>query len=87
VSQDVEPLQKRLGNGWKLLTPTDLVEAGHQPVAVASGLSTARVVEDSARLEMSEVPEELFAVEIGERPDLVGIHLASTPMVHNCLED
>jgi hypothetical protein len=87
VSQGVESLEERLGNGGKLLVPADVIQARHQPVAIAADVPTARAVQDSARLEVSDVSEELFSVEVGERPDLVRIHLASAPEVHNCLED
>jgi hypothetical protein len=86
VSQGVESLEKRLGDGGKLLVPTDIIQARHQPVTVAADVSTTRAVQDSARLKVNDVSEELFSVEIGERPDLVRIHLASAPKVHNCLE-
>jgi hypothetical protein len=87
VGQDVESLQERLGDRRELLTPADIVQTGHEPVAVAADVPWARVAQDSARLEVCEVSEELFSVEVGERPDLLGIHLASAPKLYNCLED
>ena len=70
----VEVLKEGLGDGGEVGAPADAVEIGDQLAAGAVEMSGAG---EPAALEMAEIPQELFAVELRECALLLRVQIAS----------
>src|SRR5213076_972530 len=75
--QDVELLQQRLRHGGEVGLAAHAVEVRHQLAARALHRVVAVLAEDAVGLEVLEVPDELFTVEVGQRTPFVGVHATS----------
>src|SRR5258706_43790 len=75
--EDVELLQQGLGHGGEVVLAADAVEIRHQLRAGLLHRVLAVVAEDAVGLEVLDVAQELFTIEVGQCTALIGVQATS----------
>ena len=84
VGENFEVLEQRLRHGREVVLAADTFEIGFELlVGEANGVAVA-LAEGSADSDVVQMPQELFAIEVGQCPSPLRIHWNESPPLLFC---